>query len=169
MAFLKRKNYIINREFQFKFILYSFIPSLFCIFIFYSSINIYFQKVIEDGYAMGYAADHPYFSTIADQKILMNYMFTTCSVFIFIFYIIWGIFISHRIAGPLYRLTKFFKESKDGAFEVKLSFRPGDFFLEIPEAINEWIDKGSHLKKSDPTPLVDAGSATESEKNEVIS
>ena len=34
-----------------------------------------------------------------------------------------------------------YKNAKGEKFETKLSFRPGDFFLEIPEAVNEWIDK----------------------------
>lgn len=152
MSYLKRRNYIINRNFQFKFILYTLIPSAFCFIIFYFSLNIYFSKLVDQGVVTGLPADHPYFSLIADQKNLMQSLFLICSSFTLLFYIFWGVFISHKIAGPLYRLTKFFQESNGKAFDRKLSFRPGDFFLEIPIAINEWMVKGSHLRPSIPTP-----------------
>ena len=124
--FSKRQHYLINKKFQYKFILYTFIPSAFSMFLFYSSLHFYFSKSLEQGIAMGLPTEHPYFSLISDQMKFLNTLFLVCGVSSFIFFIIWGIFISHKIAGPLYQQIK---------------FRPGDFFLEIPEAINGWINR----------------------------
>lgn len=56
--------------------------------------------------------------------------------------------ITHRIAGPLYRLERVIREEIDGVpFEIKL--RPGDEMQELAEALNELIKKftGGHGKK----------------------
>ena len=141
MGIIKRRNYLINRDFQFKFIVYTLIPSAFCLTIFYISLSIYFRKLIEHGLAMNLPPEHPYYSLISDQQGLMNSLFIFCVIISVVFYIGWGIFISHKIAGPLFRLTNFFKNADSQRFEKKLSFRPGDFFLEIPKAINDWIER----------------------------
>ena len=146
MTINKRRNYLINRDFQYKFIIYTLIPSIFCLVIFYSSLSIYFSSLVRQGQTLNLGAGHPYFSLINDQKELMNSLFIYCAIFSIVFYVGWGIFISHKIAAPLYSLTKFFKNSNGQKFETKLSFRPGDFFLEIPEAVNEWIDKSQSKK-----------------------
>jgi sensor histidine kinase YesM len=55
-----------------------------------------------------------------------------------------SIFLSHKIAGPLYKLKRYFQEARDGNIKQKLSFRKRDYFLElVPEynAMMEAIDK----------------------------
>lgn len=136
----RRRIYLINKTFQLKFIMYTFVPSVFSLVIFYFSLNTYFSKLLDQGILSGLPVDHPYFSLIQDQKNFMNQLFIICSVYLFIFFIAWGLFISHKIAGPLYRLTKFFQSTDPGEFKAKISFRPNDFFQEIPTAINQWMD-----------------------------
>ena len=137
----KRLNYFINYRFQFKFILYSLIPSAFCLSLFYASLRIYFSKLVNQGIVSGLPLTHPYFKLIADQKSLMDSFFIVSAGCSFAFFVGWGILISHKISGPLHRLTLFFEEIETPHFEKRLSFRPGDFFLEIPTAINKWMDK----------------------------
>jgi hypothetical protein len=137
----KRLNFLINKKFQLKFILYTLIPTVVCLSIFYVSLSIYFSKLIELGKNSGLEANHSYFILIADQQKLMNAMFISSSLFSFIFFIVWGVFISHKIAGPLYRLTRFFEETDASHFSERLAFRPNDLFQEIPLAINRWMDK----------------------------
>ncbi len=140
----KRRNYLINKNFQFKFILYTLIPSLFSLTIFYICINFYFSKLIAQGKNSGLQLEHPYFALINDHKIFMNSLFLIGSFFLLVFFCIWGLIISHKIAGPLYRLTKFFEDINSQEFKGKISFRPGDFFQEIPAAINKWMKVNYH-------------------------
>ena len=137
----KRSKYLINPKFQFKFIFYTLVPSFFCLIVFYISLSIYFSMLVNHGVEMQLPLEHPYFSLLKDQQKLMNSLFISSAVFSMFFFVGWGILISHKIAGPLYRLTNFFKNSNGERFEGKLSFRPGDFFSEIPDAVNEWINK----------------------------
>jgi hypothetical protein len=137
----KRFNFLINKNFQFKFVLFTLIPTSVCLILFYASLNIYFSKLQDLGLSSGLSKNHSYFNLINDQKELMNALFLSSSIFSFLFFTVWGIFISHKIAGPLYRLTRFFEDSDFDHFSNRLSFRPNDLFQEIPKAINQWMDK----------------------------
>lgn len=47
-----------------------------------------------------------------------------------------SIFVSHRIAGPLFKLKRTMEEAATGHWDQKLSFRSGDYFKEIAESYN---------------------------------
>ena len=48
------------------------------------------------------------------------------------------LFLSHKMAGPMIKLRNFFNGvAKDGEFPGELSFRKGDFFLDLPPTINK--------------------------------
>ena len=106
-----------------------------------SSVIMISRFQVHQGIVSGLPLTHPYFKLIADQKSLMDSFFIVSAGCSFAFFVGWGILISHKISGPLHRLTLFFEEIETPHFEKRLSFRPGDFFLEIPTAINKWMDK----------------------------
>ncbi len=47
-----------------------------------------------------------------------------------------SIFMSHKIAGPLYRLRKYFQDAAAGNFDQKLTFRKKDYFQELASDYN---------------------------------
>jgi hypothetical protein len=52
------------------------------------------------------------------------------------------LFISHRLAGPLVRMQKYFKQiEENGKVEQPLKFRDGDFLQELPETINNGLKR----------------------------
>ncbi len=58
----------------------------------------------------------------------------------FIFSLFASLFFSHKIAGPLYRLSIFLRDNTNAEEKVsKLFFRKGDFFQEIPEKVNLFL------------------------------
>jgi nitrogen fixation/metabolism regulation signal transduction histidine kinase len=59
-------------------------------------------------------------------------------VFLVITFII-SIFLSHRIAGPLYRLRKSMEEVAKGNFDQRINFRKADHFMELQDVFNEMI------------------------------
>lgn len=59
------------------------------------------------------------------------------------------IFFSHKIAGPLYKLQRFFEIVKNGGFPGKLYFRGGDYFPELAEDFNEAMDSVQDNYKKD--------------------
>jgi methyl-accepting chemotaxis protein len=60
-----------------------------------------------------------------------------------------SIFISHRIAGPLYKLRQFFNDAAAGKIHQRLKFRKSDHFQELAESYNQMMDQlGGALTRS---------------------
>jgi HAMP domain-containing protein len=49
------------------------------------------------------------------------------------------IFISHRIAGPLYRLKMYMEKVENGDYSVKLNFRKNDAIHDIADGFNRMV------------------------------
>jgi methyl-accepting chemotaxis protein len=62
-----------------------------------------------------------------------------------------SIFVSHRIAGPLYKLKKYFEELGKGNFDHTLRFRKTDYFQSLAEDYNRLVGqlRGIFQKDSD--------------------
>lgn len=50
-----------------------------------------------------------------------------------------SLFISHRIAGPLYKLSTFFAKAAEGDYKSVLSFREKDHFIDLAHDYNRMI------------------------------
>jgi len=55
--------------------------------------------------------------------------------------LLWGLLISHRIAGPIYRLEKELDKISKGDFSLRIKFRKKDELASIAEGINKILDK----------------------------
>jgi methyl-accepting chemotaxis protein len=60
---------------------------------------------------------------------------------IMVLLIIMGIFMTHRIAGPVYRVQKDIERVLDGEKGVRVKFRKGDSFPELAEKVNSLIER----------------------------
>lgn len=54
-----------------------------------------------------------------------------------------GFILTHRIAGPMYRLRTELKKAVQGERVGKIQFRKDDEFQDLPELINEFIERAS--------------------------
>ena len=67
------------------------------------------------------------------------------------FVILWGVFTSHRIAGPLYRLNRHMLDSSEGKTTEPLHFRTKDEFQDLADSFNKnmnhWNQKYDSLRK----------------------
>ena len=63
------------------------------------------------------------------------------------------IFITHRIAGPIYKLQKYLRGIREGSKSDRLYFRKGDDFLDLAQDINLTIESLQNYKNSDKEKL----------------
>lgn len=141
----KRKQWIINKDFQYKFILMTVLPGAIVLLIFWLGIEFIFYRMILMGEELGVPKGHVFFSLLKSQKNLFNLVMLSVSLGTICIFGIWSIFFSNKIAGPLYRLTQFLRElNRDtkGSFP-KVKFRDGDFFLEVSEEMNAFLERES--------------------------
>ena len=58
---------------------------------------------------------------------------------VFVVLAVMVIFISHRIAGPLYRLKQFMEKIENGDYSVTLKFRKNDAIHDVADSFNRMV------------------------------
>jgi signal transduction histidine kinase len=94
-----------------------------------------------------FALSRLFFSGYNKAVISMTQVMVTESQVFFISIILvallsylFGIWSSHKVAGPLYRMEKTFRMLKDGDFSDKIFLRKGDFLHESSEVLNRALE-----------------------------
>lgn len=130
-----KKNYIINKEFQFRLI--SYFVALFGLttLSLYGTSFLFFWRLKQKALTIGIPENHVFFMFLNNQKYDLDILFISLSLLNLVILIISGILISHRIAGPLFKLTKYLKNISKESEEFKL--REKDFFKELEPIVND--------------------------------
>lgn len=115
------------------------------------------ERLQELGVKAGLNPDHPYFEFLSLQARTFYSNLASGCVAAFVLSSIVIVLLSHRMAGPLIRLRRYFEDLKATGELKPLSFRHGDYFSDLPEVINDGItavkDKaegsgdGSHTRR----------------------
>ena len=135
-----RKTYLINKRFQFVFIGYFLGLSLASCTGFYIAITYYFIELEKK--AMGEIdSGHVFFEFLKQQQQGLNFHFFITSFVIIILGVIGGLYISHKGAGPIHRLTTYLEENSKSKECPLITFRKGDFFPELKAALNSFIKR----------------------------
>lgn len=61
--------------------------------------------------------------------------------FVAIILFTWGLILSFRIAGPIYRLEKELRQVAEGANPRRIAFRKGDEFSSIADSVNVILER----------------------------
>lgn len=144
MLSFKRKKFLINPKFQLSFIVFSIFVSLLGMGIFYSSIKYFFWSFKKIGQDNGIPEGHLFYQFIEDQARKMDSTFMIAGSVVIIIGLIGSIVISHKVAGPIYRLTKHLHDSSPNDEKLEVKFRKGDFFIELQDAFNQFVNKNKN-------------------------
>ncbi len=138
---IKRK-LIINKEFQYKFGLYLIVPVLLSLSIFWIGLELFFSRMNALGQASSLPPDHPFYTFIKIQKTDLSQSVLVAGVLISIVMLVWGLYVSRRIVGPIKKLH-IHLDSINNQDELgkELEFRKNDFFQEIPVALNDMVKR----------------------------
>ena len=132
-----RRNYFINPEFQLKLILLSFIPILLTLAIFYfqSIDSIREVKVLASN--LPEESKAPAIMILETQEVLLGKYFFWSSIIVFFVTGLVLVVLSHKMAGPIFRLEKHLEEINETG-EVKLiRFRKNDYLQNLELQINK--------------------------------
>lgn len=145
MAGYKRRIYIINPGFQLKFsLLVSFVIFLSSV-IYPLTIHTLITSIVDN-----IASTSPELSAqLTDKKSSLIVILVLWQLGFTLLAFITCIFMTHRVAGPLYKLQKYLSSIRDGQFNGKLFFRKGDYFQEVAEDINETFDSIQETYRND--------------------
>lgn len=76
---------------------------------------------------------------VMEQRADMDRIFILTSIMIVSLMMLGAILLTHRVAGPLYRLEQHLKGIAEGGKVGDVKFRKGDFFQEVAEVFNRAI------------------------------
>jgi nitrogen fixation/metabolism regulation signal transduction histidine kinase len=133
----KRSIIIINKKFQLKFAFFvcTWIFALSMIYpIIIYNIFEFFTKALSQGQTAQLTPEK--IKDLQTQMIIVLGVLQL--IFLAITFII-TIFVSHRIAGPLYKLKKSMDEVAKGNRDIRITFRKNDHFKELQDSFNEMV------------------------------
>ena len=131
LAQYKRRIYLINPKFQFKYAL------LVCIFVVVAT--FVYPWTIFDMFNSIKQYVQPEIDVDAQRNSLLILLAIVEFVILMIICIVM-LFLTHRIAGPMYKLQNTFKDIKNGGPLKRIYFRKGDNFHEVAHADNEAVE-----------------------------
>ena len=144
-----RTNYWINPKFQVKFIAYTSLVSLGFMVVALGSVNYFFWEFQQRGLSLGLDENHVFFIFLEQQQRDLNGVLLSLIGVACLGMVLWGMKMSHRIAGPLYRLHTHMRGVAAGEVTHGVKFRKGDFFLELADAYNDQYDYITGNKKAE--------------------
>lgn len=150
MALYKRTIFVINPSFQYKF---SFVV---CTLAFIASIM--YPLTIYDLYDKIIMSNPGSTESLQQNRItLMSLLALTQLGFLGLIFVA-CIFISHKIAGPLYKLKNYLRNIREGGEITNLFFRDGDNFPEIADEVNSVMEYFVQQRQDDFSTLEEVSS-----------
>lgn len=138
----RRRVLLINPKFQLTFLIYMIVIAATVIIVLYVANFFFFKRSFEAGRALDLPPDHIYFAYLDSQKTTMKWVFLLASGVTLVNLVFWGLYLSHRVAGPIYRLRKHMVDLREGRTQGEVGFRKNDFFPELAESFNQhmsWV------------------------------
>ena len=141
----KRSVFLINPHFQLRFIGFTTLLSAISMSTFLGCNFYFFYSLKKLGFNFGLAEEHPFFTFIKQQQALMNQIFFFSAIILFAIIFLLGLFFSHRIAGPIFRMQRlmsdFSKSDSNLINNLELKFRENDYFPELASSFNAFVRK----------------------------
>lgn len=137
----RRRSFLINKEFQIKFCLYVcswlFVLSLLYPMVIYQLFDRFMVYVALDpnGPAVGLLNER--------REKLIQLLVILQALFLSVTFLV-SMFVSHRIAGPLFKLKQFFRRASEGDTFSTLSFRKADHFQDLARSYNDMMSGLRH-------------------------
>ena len=130
-AKFKRTNYLVAKNLQLRYvgiiILLMFVTALTCSYIIYYTVMILMGEKLANIYPQGRLT--AIINTV-NLRILFSLLLITPIVSMI------GIFLSHKIAGPIYRIDKFLGDMATGNLSSRIVLRKGDELMSVADKIN---------------------------------
>jgi methyl-accepting chemotaxis protein len=133
--FYKRKIYIINKDLQLKY-LFTIISMIFISVAAVSFITFYviWDNVIREFFFIPEAA-----KKLGDIFTKTSEIAFAGTIVVLVIFGVAGIFLSHRVAGPLYRVERVAEEISKGNLDVSVRFRKSDELRTLADSLNRMI------------------------------
>jgi HAMP domain-containing protein len=136
-----RKTLLINPKFQFSVLGFMTLVAVGVMIIFYGADYFFFWRLTGEGQKIGLPPDHVFFQFIHEQQHMMNLIFVVTALISTAVIALCGLVLSHRVAGPLFRMRRHLDDVASGKTSSDMHFRDKDYFGEVADAFNRMMAK----------------------------
>ena len=135
----KLRNFLIDREFQFKYIFWLTASGLLLVIlnaaIFYSYVHENYEMFLELTPMSDEARE---LLTSELREILLRLGLLSLGFILIIAGV--GLVLSHRAAGPMYAFRRVFRQIREGDHKARIHLRPKDHFQQVAAEFNQMMD-----------------------------
>lgn len=102
-----------------------------------------FSNLTQEGLASGIDPNHAYFRFLDEQSHTFFHHTVLAFAAGLVLSSVVTLYLSFRLAGPIYRLRKHMRQIAAGGTDglEPLRFRNGDFYSDLPAAVNQAVDR----------------------------
>jgi HAMP domain-containing protein len=158
----RRRIILINKRFQIRFSVYITLCLAALCFVYpliVSNIFDYFFRYITRD------PNGPPVDGLLKMREQVLLLLVLSEVFVVIITFLISVFMSHRIAGPLYKLRQAFHTLGEGRWRGELRFREKDYFSELADDFNRMVDRMNQGRRNEREVVAAAISRIESALN----
>ncbi|MBC7396293.1 MAG: hypothetical protein H7333_02525 [Bdellovibrionales bacterium] len=137
----KKRSLLINPKFQWTLIGFAAAMAALVLIAVYALLIFAFHQFVQIGVQAGLPPEHIYFQFIHMQESTFSRIMLTLALIVGIILVSGGLVISHKIAGPIYRMQKEFNgmAAGDPVDLTPVHFRKGDYFPELADSFNALV------------------------------
>lgn len=139
------RNYLINAPFQLRVL--GYFAGLFVVstFTFYALIFWFFYQWIQTARRVGIPEGHVFYTFIDQQKLQIDVLFFGFALFYLVILVVFGLVVSHRIAGPIVKLKRHLEAlAHPTQTPAPFALRKNDFFKDLEPAVNQLRTSTQH-------------------------
>ena len=145
----RRKRYFIAKKFQLKYVgmilLLVSLTAIMCSYIIYYTMMLTMGDKLANVYPQGRLMS---IVNMVNFRILLATIFLVAPLVVII-----GIYASHKIAGPIYRIEKFLGSMADGDLSLPLTLRRNDELISLASGISRVVDSVKTTVKKEKTAI----------------
>ena len=144
----KKRNYLIDPSFQLKLIASVLVPFFVALGFIYFKIGQTISVLKKTVVTLGFNDNPRMLELIGMNELTLKSYLGYAAGISSLIMILSVVLISHKMAGPIYRLKQYLKQSNqnDSSAIEPISFREGDYLKDIEEDLNQYVIKPGNRK-----------------------
>lgn len=137
----RRRTFLINPEFQLRFIAFVSVLCSISGVVFLISNIVFFKRMRNLGVTFHIPPNNAYYTFLNQQEHQLSILFLISLLVMLVLSYILGLLFSHRVAGALYRIKTFLLQADKNGSHPELKLRKSDFFVDVADALNAFLRK----------------------------
>ncbi len=143
----RRKTILIDPKFQLKFIFFNFIIAVAVGVSIYAANFFFIYRMKKIGVESGLAVDSVFFKLIDQQGDFLGAALSVSLIVAFTIIVIFGLSMSHKIAGPIYNIKNNLKDRIEKNKYRPFKVRKNDFFQDLADLMDKYDEHVNSQQK----------------------